>query len=154
MNKTSTEDCTEDSTEVSTEVSTYENYCKVNKSSEELAFQKLFEFDNVRSFSEAICETIGSMMSIAVSNGRNIMPYNLDKEVCLKFNLPPLHVLNEKFIPEIAKQWREYGKRKNFFKSHPQKSLFKDQSSSLENHRKREEKKSFTPPEFFLKNFE
>ena len=54
------------------------------------------------------------MMSIAVSNGRNIMPYNLDKEVCLKFNLPPLHVLNEKFIPEIAKQWREYGKRKNF----------------------------------------
>ena len=45
------------------------------------SFQELFEFVNIRTYSEAICETIGSIMAIAVSNGRNLQSYNLDKEL-------------------------------------------------------------------------
>ena len=94
----------------------YEKYCKTNTQSEDLAFQQLYEYVNIRTYSEAICETIGSMMAISLSNGRNLSPFNLEKEICLKFNLPPLHILNETFVPEIAKEWREKGgKKKEFF---------------------------------------
>ena len=128
----------------------YEMYCKKNSKSEDLAFQDLYEYVNVRTYSEAICETIGSMMSIALSNGRNLTPFNLEKEICLQFNLPPLHILNGVFVPEIAKIWRENGhNEKEFFKKNSNKSLFKSKSSTLENYRKRAENESFTPIDFF-----
>ena len=89
------------------------------------------------------------MISIAVSTGRNLAPFNLEKEVCLEFNLPPFHILSEKFVPDIAKEWRERDKGKDFFLKYSKKTGIQFLSSSLENHRKNEENKSFTPPEFF-----
>ena len=68
-------------------------------------FKALYEHINVRTYSEAICETIGSMMGQSCANGRNLEPANLNKEVRLEFNLPPYHVLVDDFIPTITQKW-------------------------------------------------
>ena len=63
------------------------------------SFIVLFQFVQVKSYSEAICETVGSLMKIHGGRGRNLHPINFSKELCLKFNLPPLHIMKLKFIP-------------------------------------------------------
>ena len=62
-------------------------------------FIEFFEFVMVKSYSEAICESIGSMMNMACGSGRVLYPDNYAKEIFLRFNLPPMHIFNEKFIP-------------------------------------------------------
>ena len=39
---------------------------------------------------------------MATASGRNLFPDNFAKEVFPRFNLPPLHSLIEKFIPEMV----------------------------------------------------
>ena len=60
-------------------------------------FTDFYEHLNVHTYSEATCETIGSIMGIAVANGRNLEPANLNKEVFIRFNSPPLHIRNSSF---------------------------------------------------------
>ena len=107
----------------------------------------LYEFINIRTYSEAICETIGSMMAISVSNGRNLQPQNLGKEVFLKFNLPPLHQLGN-FTSELARQWRET--KTGMYRKGMKRSGLKmnEISSTIENFRQRTEEKSYTPIDF------
>ena len=64
-------------------------------------FIEFFEFVMVKSYLEAICESIGSIMNMACGSGRVLYPENYAKEIFLRFNLPPMHILNEKFIPEL-----------------------------------------------------
>ena len=104
-------------------------------------FQKI----EIKSFSEAIAEGIGSVMKIATGKGRNLEPINFSKEIFLCFNLPPLHILKRTFIPELA---REFSKKKQFFRkcantfpSYQAKLKFINVSSSLGNFRKREEER-------------
>ena len=66
-------------------------------------FVKLFQHTQVKSYSEAMCETVGSIMKIHGGQGRNLHPANFSKEIFLKFNLPPLHIMKQKLIPEVAK---------------------------------------------------
>ena len=47
----------------------YKKYCEIVDYDESKSFRNLYEFVDVMTYSEAICETIGSLMSIAVSNG-------------------------------------------------------------------------------------
>ena len=56
----------------------------------------------MRTYSEALCETIGSLMLLAFSSGRGLHPPNLNKEICIRYNAPPLHILKEKFIPIVT----------------------------------------------------
>ena len=70
----------------------------------------------VKSYSEAICESIGSIMNMATASRINLFPDNFAREVSLHFNLPPLHSLIKKFIPEIVleevkKKNKEYIRR-------------------------------------------
>ena len=108
---------------------------------------------NVRTYSEAICETIGSMMSIAVSNGRNLQPFNLDKELYIRFNLPPLHKLQD-FIKDIASSWREVGDKQFYIKKRRATSRLKltNISSSLANFRSKQEENSHFPVSLWEKN--
>ena len=46
-------------------------------------FIELFQFIQIKSYSEAICETVGSIMYIHHGCGRNIRPSNLIKEIYL-----------------------------------------------------------------------
>ena len=73
----------------------YEDWIKKSKESENhLEFQKLWELVMVRSSSEAICETVGSIMGQHCGKNRYITPENFSKELVLRFNLGPLHLLN------------------------------------------------------------
>ena len=108
------------------------------------SFQELFEFVNIRTYSEAICETIGSIMAIAVSNGRNLQSYNLDKELFIRFNMPPYHKVQD-FISAVADDWRKRGNKQFYLKKSGNKLKMKTLSSSLSNFRSLEEKKSHFP---------
>ena len=75
-----------------------------------------FEFINIKSFSEAYCESEGSMMNILVDKGRNLTPSNFSRELILSFNSPPLHILAKTIIPELVKQLLK-DKRMEFFRT-------------------------------------
>ena len=65
-------------------------------------FINLFQFCMGKTYSEAICETIGSVMSLHRGHGRNLQPVNFSNEIYLRVNLAPLHILKKQFIPEIV----------------------------------------------------
>jgi len=116
-------------------------------------FISFFEKIQIKSFSEAIAESIGSIMKISTGKNRNLEPINFSKEIYLCFNLPPLHVLKKSFIPEVVGELR---KNKRFFRetakgaaSYLAKLKYKDASSSLGNFRTKEELKCRLPLEFF-----
>ena len=62
----------------------------------------LFELVNIKSYSGAYCESVGSMMNICVHKGRNLSAGNFPRELILAFNSPSLHILSSKLIPEIV----------------------------------------------------
>ena len=134
------------SQETASSESAYKRYIIITDSEESRSFQNLYEFVNVRTYSEAICETIGSMMSIAVSNGRNLQPFNLDKELYIRFNLPPLHKLQD-FVKFISKSWREIGDKEFYIKKRRATSRLNltNLSSSLANFRSKQEELSHFP---------
>ena len=45
------------------------------------SFREFFEFCNTKTYSEAICESIGSIMNMATALGRNCHPANFNKEI-------------------------------------------------------------------------
>lgn len=124
----------------------YKKYIAIVDFDESKSFRNLYEFVNVRTYSEAICETIGSMMSIAVSNGRNLQPFNLDKELYIRFNLPPLDKIQD-FVKFVAKSWREIGDKEFYIKKRRVTSRLKLSalSSSLANFRSKEEQLAHFP---------
>ena len=63
-------------------------------------FQKLWEVLMIRVTSEAICETAGSMMNQRCGKNRFLQPENFNIEMYLKFNVGPLHLLDN-FVKEI-----------------------------------------------------
>ena len=112
------------------------------------AFKDFYEHLNVRTYSEAICEPIGRIMGIALANGRNLEAPNLDKEVFVRFNSPPFHILKKEFIPRVAAKWR---KNRDFFRSGQKRSgmQINEWSHSIESFRRREEEKSHIPISLF-----
>ena len=60
----------------------------------------------IRSMSEAMAETVGSMMSSHCGNGRYLQPVYFSMELVLRFNLGPLHQLDS-LIQEILKRHRK-----------------------------------------------
>ena len=54
----------------------------------------------IRVTSEAICETAGSLMNQHCGKNRFLQPENFNIEMYLKFNLGPLHLLDN-FVKEI-----------------------------------------------------
>ena len=101
-------------------------------------FLKLFEHTQIKSYSEAMSETVGSIMKVHEGKGRNLHLVNFSKEIFLKFNLPPLHIMKKKIIPEVAPNliWNET-------KARPLK--FDELSASNGNFRKSEEDNCHLP---------
>ena len=135
----------------------YENFVIQNKSCPDLAdFFKFFEKIQIKSCSEAIAECVGSVMLIAQGKFKHCQPHNLNKEVFLAFNLPPLHILKIKFIPGIVEEWMEKvsffsNNKKTLFKSYQKEFKYGPKlSSSLGNFRKHEEVSSRLPVSGFI----
>ena len=54
-------------------------------------------------YSEAVCETVGSITRIHGGKGRHLHTVNFSKQIYLNYNLPPLHTLTN-FIGDITNQ--------------------------------------------------
>ena len=105
---------------------------------------------NVRTYSEALCETIGSLMALAFSTGRSLHPPNLNKEVFIRYSSPPHHILHNKFIPKVTKLWVDQG-LKNFKRKEDEdkrqlrKFKHTSVSASIGNQRIKEEENTMLP---------
>ena len=125
-------------------------FCQCLSLDETKMFCNIFEYINIRTYSEALCETIGSLMVLAFSSGRSLHPPNLNKDIFIRYNSPPFHILHQKFIPNVTKRWIEQEqkvcKRSGDHSDRQSKKYkFKCTSSSIGNHRVNEENKTKLP---------
>ena len=82
-------------------------------------------------------------MNMATISGRNLFPDNFTREVFPHFSLPPLHLVMEKFIPEMVLEEmkmknKEYIYRGQGILRQTRKFKYAELSSSLGNFRSKE----------------
>ena len=128
----------------------YQKFVTEFSSSVDKIFFDLFQFININSYSEAYCESVGSLMNIVVHRGRNMAPVYFSKELIIAFSSPPIHVLNEKIIPNIVNNLSDL----RFFRKleitrFSAKVKYLDKSSSVGNYRQKEEEESHLPLDIF-----
>ena len=91
-------------------------------------------------------------MGIAVTRGRNTHPVNFQKEIKIRFNLPPLHILTSKFIPDIVEdkiQQTEFFRKGDNVAQANRNFKFKTTSAAIGNFRDRKSELSHVPLNFF-----
>ena len=106
----------------------------------------------IRCSSEAICETVGSIMANHSSN-RSLKPENFSKEIVLRFNLGPLHLLdgliNEVLTLDTTKSFlRKQIKVERVVTNNLNKS------SAIASFQKESEEKSRFPASFWISSSE
>ena len=120
-------------------------------------FRTLFEKIQIKTYTESFCETIGSVMKIAVSKNRQTHPSNFNDEMFFTINSPPLHQLKTTFAPTIVDKF--LAKNKRFHRVTEKGSIsevmrlkggLENVSSSLTTFRKDLDEKSKLPKELFL----
>ena len=128
----------------------YFNKYKEDERSE--LFIAMFQRVQLKTYSEAIAETCGSVMTLAQARFRNLEPVNFAKEIFLRFNLPPIHVLRLTFIPSIVEKLLEYKEfhRRLEGSRFQGKLKFSNTSASVGNFRAVEELNSRLPIDFFM----
>ena len=67
----------------------------------------------IRSCSEAICETVGSIMNQHAGKNRHLQPQYFSMEIYLRFNLGPLHLMKD-LIKEVLSDKNSKSFRKVF----------------------------------------
>ena len=79
----------------------YTKYVNISEPEESSCiFADFFECVQVRSSSEAFCETVGSVMNNHSGKGRYLRPVNFNKEIFLEVNLGPTY-LSEQLVREV-----------------------------------------------------
>lgn len=127
----------------------YKKFYHQNKSNEEMEqFMRFYEFFQVRSYSEALAETVGSLMSAHKSKGRNLDPFYYDQELYLMYNLPSMSVVKETMLPQILKEKLDI-QRKKYISKDPSRLNFPHLGSAIGTHRKEQEKLSHLPRNVF-----
>jgi hypothetical protein len=129
----------------------YKDFYESHFDKETPLFFELFEFINIKSYSEAYCESVGSLMNICVDKGRNMAPANFSKELILAFNSPPLHIMRKMLIPQVIADLQKEVPMfsRKLEKSRKASMLNFTTSASIGNFRKRAEQASHVPPGFF-----
>ena len=121
------------------------------------AFISFFTWLQIKGFCEAPVETVGSIMKISTSKGKHVEQQNFGKNIALVYNLPPLHVLDQNFIPDIAydlvktKKLRFFRKCDTLYPSYVKKLISQNLSASVKNYRTKVEEKMRLPLEMFSK---
>ena len=105
----------------------YENWIKESKMKEKNSnFQELWENLMIRSTSEAVCETVGSIMNQHAGRNRHLQPLYFSMEIVLHYNLGPLHLLDNLVEETFNREKKTYIRKgkdpnktstKNLFKS-------------------------------------
>ena len=106
-------------------------------------FIDLFQNVQIRSMSEAIAESVGSMMVSHGANGRSLQPLNFSLELYLRFNLGPLHLLNNLIQDIIQERQKDYLRKCDA--SGRLDKLVATESATIFNHRKKESSKARLP---------
>jgi len=108
------------------------------------------DLEQIKTYSEAIAETVGSIMNVHQAAGRNLHPVNTNKEIFLRFNLAPLHILKIRFIPEVVEE-KVANEKKSYFNKTQRKDKLKFEflSASVGNFRGRVESKAHLPIKMF-----
>ena len=103
-----------------------------------------FELCRNKSYSEAICETVDSIRRIHSGKGCHLHPVNFSKDVCLNFNLPPVHTLTS-FISGLTNQKVNVEKKRFSRRGRSDLWKYSKYSASVGNYRNRVEDESHTP---------
>ena len=102
----------------------------------------------VRSKSEAICETTGSMMNQQSGKNQHLNPNNFNVEMFLRFNLGPLHKLDG-LVAEIF----AFNSKKSYVREEKIISLLPSgdpaKSNAISTFEKKDETKSRLPESFW-----
>ena len=128
----------------------YENWIKsLTGSQDHKEFQKLWEIVMIRSSSEAMCETVGSIMNQACGKNRHLLPHFFNMEIMMNFNLGPMHCLDSVINQVLASD-----KSKTYIRGTLLEGRLKtkdvNKSSAIETFEETEEKKSRFPASFWL----
>ena len=112
--------------------------------------KNLLEIVMIRSCSEAACESCGSLMGQHWGKNRHLEPENFSKEIVLRVNLGPLHILAEGLVNEVF----EFDKDKSYLRKESRLSnlVSKDlnKSAAVLTFEKKCEEKSHFPTHFWL----
>lgn len=130
----------------------YQQFYMETPKDSHVVFKESFEFTMIKSYSEAYCETVGSLMNNLINKNRNLFPANFSHELICSFNSPPLHILKQKIIPEIAAELVRQGKefRRKLDDTNKASMLAFTTSASIGNYRKQREEDSHIPVKIFL----
>ena len=122
---------------------------RISSAQLDLEFQKLWENIMIRSTSEAICETIGSIMNQHCGKNRHLEPDFFNMEMGLRVNLGPLHLLDS-LIDDIFSNDtnKSYLRKETRISQISSKDVNK--SSAIATFQKNNEKKSRFPSSFWL----
>ena len=113
----------------------------------------LWQLCMIKGTSEACCETVGSIMNIHVGRNRYLKPDNFSKEIVLRYNLGPMHVLDNpkssyNFVQDVYNRSKiEFVRKTDRPDKLSTKNLIK--SSSVSTFEKRREEKSHFPSSFW-----
>ena len=109
-------------------------------------FKELYENCMIRSFSEALCETVGSVMN--QMGNRYLQPFYFSIEMYLRWNLGPLHFLKN-LIEDIYRREKKLFVRKT---SRIDQVVTKDltKSAAISSFEKKSEEKSHLPASFWI----
>ena len=130
----------------------YESWVKETKE-KFCQFMDLWQFCMIKGTSEACCETVGSIMNIHVGRNRYLKPDNFSKEIVLRYNLGPMHVLDNpkssyNFVQDVYNRSKiEFVRKTDRPDKLSTKNLIK--SSSVSTFEKRREEKSHFPSSFW-----
>ena len=102
----------------------------------------------IRSCSEAICETVGSIMNQHAGKNRHLEPRYFSMEIYLRFNLGPLHLMKD-LIKEVLsdKNSKSYIRKGEDASQFTTKDINKN--STIANYEENCEKKSRFPNSFW-----
>ena len=111
-------------------------------------FQELWESCMIRGTSEAVCETVGSIMKIHAGRNRHLQPNYFSMEIVLRWNLGPLHLLKTLVDDVYNREKKIYIRKCEIVNKIVSKDLFK--SSACDSFEKKSEEKSKFPASVWL----
>ena len=118
-----------------------------------IEFKKVWKNSMLQGTSEASCESVGSIMGIHGGRNRHLKPENFSKEIVLRYNLGPMHLLdnsksNVNFVQDVYNRYQKEFIRKT---TRIDKIVTKDfsKSSAVATFEKKGEAKSHFPKSFW-----
>ena len=127
----------------------YQNWVKISDG-QYPEFQDLWEIVMIRSTSEAICETVGSMMNQHSGRNRHLDPTYFSMEMVLRFNLGPLHLLDTLIDDILTTKPVDFVRKETRENRLSSKDV--NTSAAVNTFREKREKKSRFPAVFWLKS--